>query len=95
MKILVHCKNCGKEIYKSKSDIDASKSGNVFCSKTCFAIYNNSHREFKQDWKDKISRLCSRKRLKFLPLRFSHYFETQFLRNFVPKISLHTVSLKL
>lgn len=55
MKILVHCKNCGKEIYKSKSDIDASKSGNVFCSKTCFAIYNNSHREFKQDWKDKIS----------------------------------------
>ena len=49
------CDVCGKEIYKSKKDIDASKSGNVFCSRSCAATYNNSHREFKQEWKNKIS----------------------------------------
>ena len=55
MKILVKCKTCGKEIYKSQNAIKTSKSGNVFCSSSCSAIYNNSRRDFKQEWKNKIS----------------------------------------
>lgn len=53
IKILVSCKNCGKEFYKTKSQYEATI--NDFCSRSCAATYNNSHREFKQEWKNKTS----------------------------------------
>lgn len=36
------CTNCGKEIYRTSSELKKSKSGNVFCSKSCAASVNNS-----------------------------------------------------
>ena len=42
-KIKCNCANCGKELLKNPSEIKKSKSGNVFCSKSCAASYNNSH----------------------------------------------------
>jgi hypothetical protein len=41
---LVLCKQCNKEFYKRVSEI--SKKNNMnFCTKSCFAIYNNKHRK--------------------------------------------------
>ena len=53
--VLVTCTTCGKEFYKRNKEVKKSKSGNHFCSRSCAATYNNSHREFKQEWKDKTS----------------------------------------
>ncbi len=38
---LCKCANCGKEILKTKSQIERSKSGNVFCSSSCSTSFNN------------------------------------------------------
>lgn len=38
---LCKCANCGKEIWKTKSQIERSKSGNVFCSSSCSTSFNN------------------------------------------------------
>lgn len=42
-KIKCTCANCGKELYKAPYQIKNSKSGNVFCNKSCACSYNNSH----------------------------------------------------
>lgn len=41
----LNCTNCGKVIYKTPYKIKQSKSGNVFCCKSCSASFNNSFRE--------------------------------------------------
>lgn len=41
-KIKCTCAHCGKEIYKTRSEIANSKYGNVFCNRSCAASYNNS-----------------------------------------------------
>ena len=51
-KIKCTCANCGKELLKTPSEIAKSKTGNVFCDKSC--SYNNSHfrtRENNPNWK--------------------------------------------
>lgn len=35
------CAECGVEIVKTKSQLEKSKSGNVFCSQSCAAVHNN------------------------------------------------------
>jgi predicted nucleic acid-binding Zn ribbon protein len=40
-KIKKNCTNCQSEVYKTVSEIKKSVSGNVFCSKSCSASYNN------------------------------------------------------
>lgn len=49
------CDVCGNETYKSKSSIILSKTQKTFCSASCSAKYTNSNREFKPEWKNKIS----------------------------------------
>lgn len=52
---LYNCGKCGKEIYKSPSDLKKSKSGEVFCSKSCACSFNNSllrSRENSPNWKN-------------------------------------------
>lgn len=39
---IVECAYCGKEIYRSKSAIERSKSGNLFCSRSCAVSFNNT-----------------------------------------------------
>lgn len=39
---LCKCANCGKEIWKQNSAIKSSKSGNVFCSRSCATSFNNT-----------------------------------------------------
>ncbi len=39
----VPCYVCQKEIYKSGKAINGSKSGNLFCSKSCQTTWRNSH----------------------------------------------------
>jgi hypothetical protein len=41
--IRVPCKQCGRIIRKTPNEIRRTKA-NVFCSKSCAAVYNNSHR---------------------------------------------------
>jgi hypothetical protein len=38
------CTNCNLKILKNKSQKSASISGNSFCSKSCAAFYNNTHK---------------------------------------------------
>lgn len=42
-KIKCNCAYCGKELYKTPSEIQRSKTGNVFCNKSCAASFNNSN----------------------------------------------------
>lgn len=37
----LQCANCGKEINKTPSQIKRSKTGNMYCSKTCAVSKNN------------------------------------------------------
>lgn len=46
-KVITNCKTCNKEITKRKKEIEESKSGFVFCSKSCAAITNNSISKLK------------------------------------------------
>ncbi|HOD61531.1 MAG TPA: hypothetical protein PKG96_05380 [Bacilli bacterium] len=39
---IIQCAQCGKEIKKKNSEL--SKSGNDFCSRSCAATYNNTHK---------------------------------------------------
>lgn len=35
------CANCGEKIWKKNSEIKTSKSGNVFCNRSCATSFNN------------------------------------------------------
>ena len=37
-----NCANCGKEIWKTKSQLARSKTGNVYCSRSCATSKNNT-----------------------------------------------------
>jgi len=41
----MQCKNCNKEILVRNTEHLKSKSGYNFCSQSCSAIYNNTHKE--------------------------------------------------
>lgn len=41
-KIKCQCAHCGKELFKLPSEIKRSKTGNVFCDKSCACSYNNT-----------------------------------------------------
>ena len=40
--ILCECANCGKPIWRRPSQLKRSKTGNVYCSKSCAVAINNS-----------------------------------------------------
>lgn len=40
------CSNCNKDFLIVPSQAQKSKSGNVFCSKSCAASYNNRHKKY-------------------------------------------------
>ena len=42
--VKVNCANCNKEIWKKQSQLKKSCNGNHFCSQTCAATYNNTHK---------------------------------------------------
>ena len=44
-RIKIKCKQCNKELYIIPYRINKSKSGNFFCSRSCAATYNNTHRK--------------------------------------------------
>lgn len=46
---LCKCAYCGKEIWKTMSEINNSKSGNVFCSRSCATSLNNSLYKTKEN----------------------------------------------
>lgn len=46
-KVITNCKTCNKEISKTKKEIEESKSGFVFCSKSCAATTTNSTSKLK------------------------------------------------
>lgn len=39
--ILCHCAKCNKEVWRTKSQLARSKSGNIFCSSSCSTSFNN------------------------------------------------------
>jgi len=42
---IIKCKQCDQEFHKTKGEMKKSKSGNNFCSKSCAATYNNTHKK--------------------------------------------------
>jgi hypothetical protein len=45
-RIKTTCEQCGKEIEVKPSDYSRSKSKHFFCSKSCAAFYNNTHKNY-------------------------------------------------
>ena len=43
-KIIKPCANCGKLVSRQLHEFKENKSGNIFCSKSCAATYNNLHK---------------------------------------------------
>jgi len=43
-KINLPCANCGSEVIRTQAEYRGSKSGNIFCDKSCAATYNNLHK---------------------------------------------------
>lgn len=41
---MIECGNCKKSVRKMRNEFMGSKSGFIFCSKSCAAIYNNTHK---------------------------------------------------
>lgn len=46
IKIKKQCAQCSKDINVLPRDIKKSKSGNVFCSRSCATTYNNTHKTY-------------------------------------------------
>jgi len=42
--IMAECGNCGTEVIRINAEYKASKSGKVFCNRSCAASYNNTHK---------------------------------------------------
>ena len=40
--ILCKCANCGKEVWRTKSQYNRSKTGNIYCSRSCATTKNNT-----------------------------------------------------
>lgn len=40
--VLCHCANCGKEVWRRRSQFERSKTGNVYCSRSCATSKNNT-----------------------------------------------------
>jgi hypothetical protein len=52
---IVQCTNCGHEFRLTNSSSKGSKSGNHFCSQSCAATYNNTHKS-KGNRKSKLEK---------------------------------------
>lgn len=39
---LCYCANCGKEVWRTHSQLKRSKTGNIYCSKSCSNTVNNT-----------------------------------------------------
>ena len=39
--VICHCTFCNKELYKINAELKRSKTGNVFCNRSCATSYNN------------------------------------------------------
>lgn len=48
----VKCAYCGKEIYRSKKDIEKSVSGYLYCSRECGNKHKNLVRKQSDDWQN-------------------------------------------
>lgn len=46
--IICNCAYCGKEVLRLPSEIKRSKTGNVFCDKSCAASFNNKITKTKE-----------------------------------------------
>lgn len=51
---IANCAYCGKSIYRKRRDLRRSKSGRVFCNKSCHCAWENKHRRigiFAPNWR--------------------------------------------
>jgi hypothetical protein len=62
----VNCLNCGNIHEKRKIDIEKSKTGNFFCSRSCAAIYNNAHKT-KGNRRSKLEKYLEIELIKLYP----------------------------
>lgn len=49
------CSRCGKEIYRTKSQIEKNQSGYFYCSTTCGNLHKNLVREQSGEWESSLS----------------------------------------
>jgi len=65
-KTILSCANCNSPIEKTPAEIKKSKSGNHFCSRSCAAIYNNTHKT-KGNRISKLEKWLKEKLIKLYP----------------------------
>lgn len=51
----VNCAYCGKELYRSRSDIEKNVSGHFYCSRECGNRHKNQLRKESGEWDEGIS----------------------------------------
>ena len=51
----VKCAYCGKEIYRSPSQLEKNQSGFFYCSRTCGNLHKNQLREKDGEWENSLS----------------------------------------
>lgn len=59
-RILVKCAYCGKEIERTPSDIEASKTGLFYCSRECGNKHKNDLRKASGEWEEGSSNYRAR-----------------------------------
>lgn len=51
-RIVLPCSYCGKEIERTPSEINSSKTGLFYCDRTCGNLHKNKIREASGEWED-------------------------------------------
>jgi len=88
-KLLVHCLHCNFEFYKKQSEI--KKSNKHFCSKSCAASYNNTHKT-KGNRRSKLESWIQSKLTEIYPNLEIHYNRTDTID---AELDIYIPSLKL
>lgn len=86
---IIPCKQCGKSTYRMKHEI--SQSSNLFCSSSCAATYNNTHKT-KGNRRSKLEKWIEEQLTILYPNLEIHYNKTYAINS---ELDIYIPSLKL
>lgn len=89
--IKLNCSNCKKEINRTPAQIKDSKSNNHFCSKSCAAQYNNTHKT-KGNRRSKLEIYLEQKLTELYPKLYIDYNKTNAINS---ELDIYIPSFKL
>jgi hypothetical protein len=88
---IIKCANCDTKIKKQLKDVKKSKSGNLFCSKSCSAKYHNAHKKHGTR-RSKIEKWIEERLADLYPNLEIHFNQTNAIN---AELDIYIPSLKL